>query len=174
MIRIISGQFGGLRLHSPRHHLRPTTDRVKEYIFNVCRDFAQAHVADLFSGTGSLGFEAMSRGAVLVHSVDVGRKSCQLIRKNHDKLGNPGEFQLFQRKSEKFIHESTEKYDYIMADPPYDYSLDDIFFHDVKKALHEGGKFIFEYRSKWTGGDSFPLECIKEKKFGETGVWIYE
>ena len=174
MTRIISGRFGGIRLDSPKHHLRPTTDRVKEYIFNVCRDFSDASVADLFSGTGGLGLESFSRGATLVHAVDDNYKSYMLIKKNLEKISSPEEFLLFQMKSENFLKKTKLKYDYIIADPPYDYILEDSFFKDVKLKLKNTGKFIFEYHKKWQGSADFPMVLIKEKYFGETGVWIYE
>ncbi len=175
MTRIISGKFGGIRLVSPKHSIRPTADKVKEYIFNVCQNGLHgAVVADLFSGTGGLGLEAYSRGAETVDCVDSSFKSCRLIRENLEKLQSPDTVRIHEQKSETFIRNQSARYDFVFADPPYDYVLPDEFFQQVKSSLKEGGCFIFEYHSKWMIPEPFPMSIRKSRTFGETGVWIYE
>ncbi len=72
-MRIIAGKYRGQQIYSSKNNsIRPTTNRVKEYIFEILRDFIEdARVLDLFSGSGSLGIEALSRGARSVTFVDI-------------------------------------------------------------------------------------------------------
>ena len=91
-MRIIAGSFGGLRLATlgkgdPGAHLRPTADRVRESLFSALASRADdpltdAHVLDLFAGTGALGLEALSRGAAQATFVDSGRTALRLLRDN--------------------------------------------------------------------------------------------
>ena len=96
-MRIIAGQNRGLRLAEigkgdPAAHLRPTTDRVRESLFNVLRnwiDFQDLRVLDLFAGTGALGLEALSRGAQHITFVENGRVGQKLIGENISKNARP-------------------------------------------------------------------------------------
>src|SRR4051812_6497919 len=83
-MRIISGKFKGQRLASfDEEHIRPMTDRVKESLFNIWSGYIEeARVLDLFSGTGSVGLEALSRGAKSIDMVEKSPKSIQIISKN--------------------------------------------------------------------------------------------
>ena len=81
-MRIIAGKYGGRRLKAFKaDHIRPTTDRVKETLFNILQSYIpEAHILDLYAGTGSLGFEALSRGASDVMAVEQNRKSLSIIK----------------------------------------------------------------------------------------------
>src|ERR1700728_2910160 len=83
-MRIIAGLFKGHKLVSfDEDHIRPTTDRVKESVFNILTPMIEgARVLDLFSGTGNLGFEALSRGAVKVDMIEKSPRSIAIIKKN--------------------------------------------------------------------------------------------
>ena len=107
-MRIIGGQFRGTRLAAPgaqgggRAHLRPTSDRVREALFNLLAhgDYPEiegARVLDLFAGTGALGLEALSRGAERAVFIDDGAAARGLIRENIDKLGVIGRTKLWRR-----------------------------------------------------------------------------
>ena len=95
-MRIIAGRFRGHQLVSfNADHIRPTTDRVKESIFNKLQnDVPGGRVLDLFSGTGNLAIESLSRGAESVVAVEMSKKSLAIIRKNLEKLGIKGEIQV--------------------------------------------------------------------------------
>jgi len=175
MPRIISGEFGGLVIKTPGYDLRPTSDKVKEYIFNVIRDWEGMTVVDLFAGSGSLGLEALSRGATVVDFVDKHPLSIRMITENMEKLAlEKKEIRRFKTNARTFCSNYTDYYDRILADPPYKLRLDKIFFQSVSTALKKGGMFILEYSVRETEQILTDLILIKEKVFGETGVRIYE
>lgn len=175
MPRIISGQFGGLVIKTPGYELRPTSDKVKEYIFNVIRDWEGKTVADLFAGSGSLGLEALSRGAASVDFVDKHPLSIRMITENMAKLDlDHKEIRRFKMNARTFCSHYTEHYDRILADPPYKLRLDASFFQSVSTALKEGGLFILEFSIRETNQILTDMNMVKEKVFGETGVRIYE
>ncbi|MEA3500616.1 MAG: RsmD family RNA methyltransferase [Candidatus Marinimicrobia bacterium] len=174
MPRIISGKHGGIKLISPKHNIRPTADRVKEYIFNVLQEFDNKVVLDLFSGIGSLGIEAYSRGAKEVFLVENNNRSIDIIKRNLSKINNPKNIKYYKSNALNFCNEYSEYFDTIFADPPYKLKLEKDFFDSIYLALKVGGIFIFEnsIKNKFDIMDSLILR--KEKKFGETGVWMYE
>ena len=120
-MRIISGKWGGRRLASFRSDsIRPTTDRVKETVFNMIGgDIDGASFLDLFCGTGSMSFEALSRGAKQVYSVDKGRDSKAIMQKNAVMLGVQGGFKFISSDVLRFLKHNTKAFDIIFIDPPF-------------------------------------------------------
>lgn len=122
-MRIIAGKFKGHHLVSfQADHIRPTTDRVKETLFNKIQfEIEGRKVLDLFSGTGSLGLEAYSRGAESVHFVDKHPKSLEILLKNIAKLKIPKQdYQTTKMDILSFTQKSAaDKYDIIFIDPPF-------------------------------------------------------
>ncbi len=128
-MRVIGGKFRGTALASvgkgdTSAHLRPTTDRVRESLFNVLEHGATpsivgARVLDLFAGTGALGFEALSRGAKSVQFVDDGAKATALIRRNMDILRTGEEAKLYRRNALKIGENRGAPFDLVFLDPPY-------------------------------------------------------
>lgn len=122
-MRIISGKYGRRRFQVPPNiTARPTTDMARENIFNVLSnwvDFDGLTALDLFSGTGAMSFEFLSRGCAQVTSVEKASTQYQFIRKVKDLLH---EQNLIQVKGDafKFVETCTKKFDIIFADPPYD------------------------------------------------------
>ncbi len=175
MPRIISGDYGGRVIKTPGYHLRPTSDKVKEYIFNVIRDWDSCVVADLFSGSGSLGIEALSRGAQAVDFVDNHYDAIRTIRANLDMFPSQGKnIRTLKLNALNHCQHYSDYYDRILADPPYALKLPLSFFQYVFASLKNGGLFILEYSIRRKESFETGLTCIKEKHFGETGVWIYE
>ncbi|WP_278922800.1 MULTISPECIES: 16S rRNA (guanine(966)-N(2))-methyltransferase RsmD [Pseudophaeobacter] len=126
-MRIIAGDFRGRALTAlgkgdAGAHLRPTTDRVRESLFNVLAhqvDFAGMRVLDLFAGTGALGLEALSRGAESVTFVDDGRVSQGLIRKNITLCRAADQCSLISRNALKLGANPDAPFDVVFLDPPY-------------------------------------------------------
>ena len=130
-MRIIAGEFRGRALASVGKgdagaHLRPTTDRVRESLFNVLShqiDFDGLRVLDLFAGTGALGLESLSRGASHVTFVDDGRVAQGLIRKNIDLTRSADRADLIRRDATRLGDNPGAPYDLIFLDPPYGKAL---------------------------------------------------
>ena len=129
-MRIVAGARRGLRLAplgqgDAEAHLRPTSDRVRESIFNVLASggygdpVAGARALDLFAGTGALGFEALSRGATHVTFVDNGAKACNLIRENTRLMSAAGETRLVRRNATRLGPCETQPFSLVFLDPPY-------------------------------------------------------
>ncbi len=125
-MRIVAGRFRGRALAAVGKgdagaQLRPTTDRVRESLFSVLSGqgvLDGARVLDLFAGTGALGLEALSRGAVHVTFVDDGAKAAQLLKRNITTLGVAGETRVIRRDARRLFAADTAC-DLVFLDPPY-------------------------------------------------------
>jgi 16S rRNA (guanine966-N2)-methyltransferase len=137
-MRIIGGRARGLHLApvgdgDPAAHLRPTSDRVREAIFNLLingklggsqgNPITGARVLDLFAGTGALGLEALSRGAARVAFVDDGVASRALLRRNIELMRAMGETDVWRRDATRLGPIRGAPYDLIFLDPPYSKGL---------------------------------------------------
>jgi 16S rRNA (guanine966-N2)-methyltransferase len=126
-MRIVGGALKGRGLAAPQGPAtRPTSDRVREAIFNILAhgiaDFAieGARVLDLFAGTGALGFEALSRGAKFCLFIDDSAEARGLIRRNADALGLIGRCKIWRRDAARLGRNQPQPpYDLVFADPPY-------------------------------------------------------
>lgn len=138
-MRIISGRFKGHPLVSFKaDHIRPTTDRVKETIFNkLMFDTQDAMVVDLFCGTGNLGLEALSRGAKHVVFVEKNPKSLQITKQNIEKLKvQSSEYTLVQMDVLDYLRKyQGEGFDVILVDPPFTEKM----AHKVMEAANLSG-----------------------------------
>ena len=131
-MRIVGGKYRGRTIAAPKQgssDIRPTTDRARESLFNILQHahpekLNESRVLDLFSGTGALGFEAMSRGAAFVLFVEMGTQGRSLVRETMHKLGLQGVAKLFRRDATKLGPIGTmEPFDLVFADPPYSKGL---------------------------------------------------
>lgn len=134
-MRIIAGKFKGRHLVSFKaSHIRPTMDRIKETLFNKWMAYVdEARVLDLFSGTGSLGLEALSRGATHVTFVEKNGKSLQIIRENLEMLKiDKSQYQIIAKDVIGYLKSyAGEPFDLILIDPPFTEKM----AHDVMEAL---------------------------------------
>ena len=122
MTRIVAGAAGGRRLVVPPKGTRPTTDRVREALFNVLAarmDFGGLRVLDLYAGSGALGLEALSRGAVSVMFVESDRRAADVITRNIATVALPGAAVRRAAVSAVLAAVGTPM-DLVLADPPYD------------------------------------------------------
>ena len=125
-MRIVGGTLRGRRLSGPRSDgVRPTSDRLREALFNVLAHgyddpVPGARVLDLFAGTGALGFEALSRGAAFALLVDEGAEARSLIRENIEALGLEGTTRLYRRDATRLgAAGATGRFSLVFCDPPY-------------------------------------------------------
>src|SRR5204862_5916295 len=122
-MRIIAGQYRGRVLKSPPSmQIRPTSDRLRETLFNVLTPrLDEARFLDLCAGSGAVGIEALSRGASFVTFVDRSRRSCQLIEANLGLCRVPDEQrEIYCSEASEFLRQTkAEQWDIIFFDPPY-------------------------------------------------------
>jgi 16S rRNA (guanine966-N2)-methyltransferase len=164
---------------TPKTDLRPTMEVVKNAIFNSLMEVVpDSRVLDLFAGCGSLGIEALSRGAKSCVFVEQNKMACASIRKNLEKtklaggeVSETGVIQWLNRSA------TPGAYHLIMADPPYskqpgehDFTSELLASEPLRKALVPGGIFVLEHLP----GATLPLggvwECLRQKRYGATEV----
>lgn len=166
-MRVISGKYRGKRLNSPiGNDVRPTGDKVKESIFNVIQfDVAGSRFLDLFCGSGSMGIEAISRGASYTLFADASKSSISLTQGNLKGISE--KHKVVNRDWRDTLFTADGKWDFIFVDPPYksDYIEDICQIVKEKDLLADGGFIIYEHSDK-----EYTLPsgmCIaKRKRFG--------
>lgn len=172
-MRVIAGKLKGRILVSFKaDHIRPTTDRVKESLFNILRnDVEGARVLDLFAGTGSLSIEAFSREAQYVECVEMNPKSLQIINQNLKALSLLKDIKVVKSDVFKYIRAySGDPFDVILVDPPFTEQLS----HDVLTALAQSKLFksntviaIESAKKEKIEDDYDSLRLIDRRVFGD-------
>lgn len=179
-MRIISGKYKGRHLVSFKAgHIRPTMDRVKETIFNKWMQYTdEATVLDLFSGTGSLGLEALSRGALSVDFVEKNAKSIQIIEENiHLLKVRKEEYRVHQKDVLAFLKSyKGTVFQLILIDPPFTEKM----AHEVMEALSKSSVYdentriviesIKQERIDPEYGDLF---CYDKQDYGDKNLSFY-
>jgi len=172
-MRIVAGRFRGKQLSSPEDDsIRPTSDRVRESVFNILASrlgpsFDGLRVLDLFAGTGALGLEALSRGAANVVFVDTGAEARGLIRDHIEAFGIAGIAKLLRRDATALGHAGTMgPFDLVFLDPPYNRGLGELALAGLRDGnwLAENATIVLEEASEAivTLPDGFTLEDRRE------------
>jgi 16S rRNA (guanine(966)-N(2))-methyltransferase RsmD len=176
-MRIITGSLKGRRLDVPVGvDIRPTSDFTKGGIFNILesrKGLAGAHVLDLFSGTGNLGFEAISRGAASAVMVEADRFAATAITKTADRFGVGGQVTVVNTDAASYLGRSPVGYDVVFADPPYEYAdMPGLADTVLSSWLATDGWFILEHdvRHNFTSDP----RCVFAKPYGKTIVSIFK
>lgn len=176
-MRIISGMRRGHKLlEFEGDDIRPTTDRVKESIFNIIQTFVPDAVClDMFAGSGALSFEAVSRGAAKAVCIDKDKRSIDIIRKNVEALRFSDFCEILNMSCFEYAKQTKEKFDIIFLDPPYNKnliepSLDAIIKNDL---LSDDGIIVLESDDTDFNGEFNGLEIYRNKKYGRTYITVY-
>lgn len=171
-MRIISGSLKGRKLIPPKSaEIRPTADRAKETLFNiVCNRYSLsgARVLELFCGSGAVGFECISRGAEEVVFVDL---NIDLAKKNAEHLGVIDKCRFINGDSMKFTGTLSEKFDFIFADPPYDFGRYDEL---VDLLLIRADIIVLEHSGSYVPGEKFFKHLTVTRKSGKAHFSILE
>jgi len=174
-MRVISGSARGRRLKTPEDdRIRPTTDNVKESIFNIIQfDIEGRRVLDLFAGTGQLGIECLSRGAESVVFTDQSREAVQLIRENLKSCGLRAT--VLQQDALSYLR-SGGHFDLIFVDPPYDSNLYETVLEIINSVdiLSDGGIIVCESRrEKILPEMCMPYRKRREYNYGKVKLTLY-
>lgn len=175
-MRIISGSARGRKLVSPEGmDVRPTTDKVKESLFNIIQfELADASVLDLFAGTGQLGLEALSRGAAKAVFVDSSKKSLATVKRNVELCGFAGRSRLLQSDAFVYLARAEETFDFVFLDPPYHNGLCVKAFEFLPAVLSVNACVICETQTDETLPERFGEYSIaKEYRYSAIRLTVY-
>jgi len=179
MLRIIGGRAGGCRLHLPRgSRTRPTSDRVKEALLNILPPLEGKKFLDLFAGTGSVGLEALSRGAREAVLVEKDPLMIESIRKNLVRCGLESGCLLLGAAFEKAIRileKREDRFDVIFADPPYGLN----YVVKTVRRLEKGGlayshsMLVLQHSVREAVPETRAFVLEDRRKYGDTELSIY-
>lgn len=179
-MRVVGGRFGGRTLAAPAGRvLRPTSERVREAVFNILEHGISglridgSRVLDLFAGTGAFGLEALSRGARFCLFVDDGAPARGLIRRNADALGLIGQCKIWRRDAAKLGPCAPQPpFDLIFADPPYGKGLGTAALAALGAGgwMADGAVVVLEESDRAEVAVPAPLHRIDERNYGDTKI----
>lgn len=178
-MRVISGMYRGRILRTVKNlSVRPVTDRVKQTIFDVLSnriDLEGTHVLDLFAGSGSLGIEALSRGAAHATFVESDREAVRYIEKNLKTLACEDRADVVQGDALWIVRGFRESFDVIFADPPYAFegtlTIPELIFRTGVLKPH--GYLLIEHPRQMQFASTAKYETGPTKKFGRTVVTFF-
>ena len=170
MIHIISGKYKGRKFSEGNiPGVRPTLARVKKSVMQILEPFEGKSVLDLFAGVGTLGIEALSRGADSVSFVENDPRAVQTLRKNIFLICNSDTYRIMRMDVFRYLSGCHEQFDIILADPPYGHVEFGKLLEDIKPLLNENGTFCMEMRKSKLDGDYYRV-----KHYGKTQVVFWK
>jgi len=179
-MRISGGKVKGTRLKTlPKRSVRPTTGVVRQAIFSLLenRTTNWHRVLDLFAGSGTLGIEALSRGAEWVDFVDYRKSCCDLIRTNLKKIGVMQRAHVYCCRVSKAVTFLERSYDIIFIDPPYSNSTANNLLRDLasSKLLDKNSTIVLCHANRFPlNSDYDGLHLIEQRRYGDTFIFIYQ
>lgn len=175
-MRVIAGSLKGRKLQTlDGLDVRPTTDKVKEAIFSAVQfDLCGANILDLFSGSGQMGIEALSRGAESAVFVDISQRSLDITRLNIASAGLENKSFCYQSDSRDFLKTDRKLYDVVFLDPPYSKGLIEEVLPVLSGKITEGGKIVCEHEKELFLPDKVNYLTVKKRyRYGSINVTIY-
>lgn len=175
-MRVITGEARGRRLVTLEgDDVRPTTDKVKEGMFNIIQfDIPGANVLDLFAGSGQLGIEAISRGAKHCSFVDASKRSLDVVRENLKNCGFEKRASTFSGDSVSYAQLTHDTFDIVFLDPPYRKHFIDSVLPFISSKMNDGGVIVcetsIEEELPETAGD---FSLAREYKYGKIKITTY-
>lgn len=181
-MRIIAGTAKGRALKpTKKKTVRPTADRVKETIFNVLGQWLDGErVLDLYAGVGSLGLEALSRGAEHVTFVERDQDVMSTLAENIRQLGFAAQSKTLLKPADRAVRSlggEAQTFSLVIADPPYAAAAGESLLRDLEesKILGPGGRFVFEHDKREVLPERVgQFEQVDQRRFGDTTVTFYE
>ena len=181
-MRIISGIWKGRRLISPKGmDVRPTSDKVKEAVFNIIRTrITGSRALDLFAGTGNLGLELLSRGGIKVVFVEKNHYVFSVLKMNCNNIASPEQYEAILMDSFdaiKVLSLKDQSFDIIFIDPPYKSELKSKALSAIcagNLLVHEGIAVVEHDHKDYQPDIAGDLVKIYERRLGNTGVTLYK
>lgn len=175
-MRVISGSKRGRKLiEFDGDYIRPTTDRVKESMFNLIQsEIPGAVVYDAFAGSGALGIEALSRGAEFVFCTDVDERSIDVITRNYSDCSLDDKVRIQKKTAVDFLLETDTGFDVIFMDPPYNKGLVTPALKVIydRQLLSDDGIIVIERDGEEDSFEATGFQVLKERKYGRTIVTV--
>jgi 16S rRNA (guanine966-N2)-methyltransferase len=181
-MRIVAGKFRGARIETPKGlATRPTSDRVRQALFNVLEHgapkvaFEGARVLDLFAGSGALGLEALSRGARFCLFIEESAAARAAIRRNVEALGLTGATKIWRRDATRLGPAGPlQPFDLILCDPPYGQGLGERALAAAADSgwVGAGAIAVLEERAEAVTAWPARFEEIDRRRYGETAIAI--
>jgi 16S rRNA (guanine966-N2)-methyltransferase len=172
-VRVVAGDFKGRRLHAPAgRSTRPTADRVREALFSILGPLGGERVLDLFAGSGALGIEALSRGAVEAVFVDSDTRAIAAIRRNLESIGVDAT--VVRRDALAYLRDASKRpYDLVFLDPPYSSALEMAgpLSERLPAVVSKDARIVTESDKRNPLELSLPL--IDERAYGDTRIAIH-
>lgn len=181
-MRIIGGEAKNRRIYSPKgSHIRPTSDGIKESLFNMLQELSGKSFLDLFAGSGNVGLEALSRGAAKVVFVEKNAAMVSAIRRNLQELGFNDRYEIVAIEAAKGIRQlqkREERFDFLFADPPYERG----FISEIFRCLDEGGLMsqdglvIIQHstREDLPGPNAGNFMLTNQRRYGDTFLSFFK
>ncbi|MGI8673189.1 MAG: 16S rRNA (guanine(966)-N(2))-methyltransferase RsmD [Luteitalea sp.] len=176
-MRIVAGAWGGRGLQGPTWNgLRPTSDRLRETLFNVlAARLPGARLLDLCAGTGAVGLEALSRGAAHVTFVDDDPRAVALIRANLLKCGVPEGYTIERRDARAASAPAAGVFDIVFLDPPYAQRSLDPWLETAARSFATCGVVVLEHARRVTAPEQVSgLTCTRRLPQGDSALAFYQ
>ena len=177
-LRVIGGSAGGRILKGPRPGVRPTSDRVREATFDILAangaDFSR--VLDLYSGTGAMGIEALSRGEGSADFVEADPKASEIVRENLALTGLKSRGRVLPMPVSRALGRLEGPYTLVVADPPYEYDRaeEELASLIEKGLLAQGGTLVVEHSKRREWPQTLAgLPQLTSRRYGDTSVTFY-
>lgn len=180
-MRVISGTAGRIRLDAPKSMARPSTDRLREALFSILRErVVGVRVLDLFAGSGALGIEALSRGALHATFVDHDRAAVAAVRANLKRAGLAAQAEICPHDVFRWLKWSEGRYDLVFADPPYvkepgarDLAAMLLSETQLHTLVREGGMMIVETGRKEPPEHGAPWRWMETRTYGRSHLHFF-
>lgn len=173
-MRVVGGIYKGRTLNEFKgSDIRPTSDMVRESLFNILREKIQnAYFLDLFCGSGAVGIEALSRGATFVQFNDASKKSVELTKLNLEKIKAERNCAVSLSDAITFLKSTDKKFDIIFIDAPYADQVGQDCIGFCKNALSDGGIIVYENELAFSG-NVIGLKVYDQRKYGRACLTFF-
>lgn len=172
-MRIVSGKLGGRTFEAPRgHRTHPMSDKIRGALFNMLGDIEGLTVADLYSGSGAISFEAISRGAASAVSIDADKVAHTAIVRSIESLGLGDVVAHHKMYVHSWLNRTNDMFDIVIADPPYD----DLVYKTLDalpRILKPGGVIVYSLPP--AARLVLPADCVlvAQKSYGDATLSVY-